>query len=51
MVGDSPFAWISPLHLEQEAQGRIHSMSHWHLPTGNSGTGKLPPQHGGLKVV
>jgi hypothetical protein len=34
MLDDSPFVSISPLLLEQETQGRIHSISHWHLPKG-----------------
>ena len=42
MVGDSPFVSISPLHLEQEAKGRIHSVSHWHLPTGELWHGEAP---------
>ena len=51
MVGDSPFVSISPLHLEREAQGRIHSISHWHLPTGELAMGSALTQHGGMKVA
>jgi hypothetical protein len=42
MAGESPFVYISPLLLEQEAQGRIHSISHCHLPKGELRYGEVP---------
>ena len=49
-MGDSPFVSISPLHLEQETQGRIHSISHWNLSTGELWRGEASSSTWRLKV-